>query len=89
VRAGEPWARRRRADEHDDYAATPAVPLHRFGVPGTVRWRRSLLGSGVERLVRVPDDAQRADAPTCDGFCTDPSKACVFNQSGSSCVRIP
>ena len=31
----------------------------------------------------------QADAPTCDGFCTDPSKACVFNQSGSSCVRIP
>jgi len=31
----------------------------------------------------------QADAPTCDGFCTDPSKACVFNLTGCSCVRIP
>src|SRR6266566_4980754 len=31
----------------------------------------------------------QADAPTCDGFCTDPAKACVFNLTGCSCVRIP
>jgi len=31
----------------------------------------------------------QADTPTCDGFCTDPSKACVFTLTGCSCARIP
>jgi hypothetical protein len=31
----------------------------------------------------------QADTPSCDGFCTDPSKACVFNLTGCSCLRIP
>ena len=40
--------------------ATPAMPFHRWPVPGTVRRGRGLLGGGVERLVRVPGDALRA-----------------------------
>ncbi len=60
VHAGDPWARRGRADEHDDHAATSAVPFYRWPVPGTVQRGRGVLGGGVERLVRVPDDALRA-----------------------------
>lgn len=30
-----------------------------------------------------------ADAPTCDGACDDPGKACVFLLSGCECVDIP
>ena len=60
VHASEPWASRRRADEHNDHAATSAVPFHRWPVPGTVQRGRGVLGGGVERLVRVPDDALRA-----------------------------
>jgi len=30
-----------------------------------------------------------ADAPDCNGACSNPSEACVFNLSGCSCVRIP
>ena len=42
-------------DEGPHHAATPAMPFHRWPVPGTVRRGRGLLGGGVERLVRVPD----------------------------------
>jgi hypothetical protein len=81
-----PSASRRRARR---LRCHPSRAASAMGSAGDSAVGAGLLGSGVERLVRVPDDAQRADAPTCDGFCTDPSKACVFNQSGSSCVRIP
>ena len=30
-----------------------------------------------------------ADAPECNGACSDPDEACVFDLSGCSCVRIP
>jgi hypothetical protein len=30
-----------------------------------------------------------ADSPTCDGFCAEAGKACVFTFTGCSCVRIP
>jgi hypothetical protein len=30
-----------------------------------------------------------ADSPECNGACSDPGEACVFNVSGCGCVRIP
>jgi hypothetical protein len=30
-----------------------------------------------------------ADAPTCDGACSEAGKACIFSFTGCSCVRIP
>jgi hypothetical protein len=30
-----------------------------------------------------------AGAPACNGACSDPGKACVFDLSGCSCVKIP
>ena len=30
-----------------------------------------------------------ADTPQCNGFCSEPSQACVFSVTGCSCVRIP
>jgi hypothetical protein len=30
-----------------------------------------------------------ADAPACNGACTSPGEACVFNLSGCSCVNVP
>jgi hypothetical protein len=30
-----------------------------------------------------------ADAPACDGACSDPDEACIFDLNGCSCVNIP
>lgn len=30
-----------------------------------------------------------ADAPECNGGCSDPDEACIFDLTGCSCVRIP
>jgi hypothetical protein len=30
-----------------------------------------------------------ASAPECDGVCSDPTEACIFDVTGCSCVRIP
>ncbi len=30
-----------------------------------------------------------ADSPACNGACTSPGEACVFNVTGCSCVRVP
>jgi len=48
---------------------------------------RAVVGSGDCECTNVA--CGDADSPACNGGCSDPDEACIFDLSGCSCVRIP
>jgi hypothetical protein len=53
---------------------------------GGARCAATAANGSCECLAKACGDA---DTPECNGFCDEPSKACVFNLTGCSCARIP